>query len=94
MPTWMSSTATNATSTAYTIPFKIVSFSLANKTGGSITATVGILYGSTFDVLYSKSITTGDSYIYGLSYILLPANNQIYVAASGACDFIFTLEPL
>lgn len=85
-------TATNATSTANTIPTSIVSFSIANKTGGSVTASVGILYGSTFYIIYNQSLTSGTSYVYTGNPITVPANNQIYVNVSGSCDYYFSIE--
>jgi len=84
-------TATTATSTASAIPGDIISFSLANKTGGAITARVGILYGSTFYILYDKSIATADSYIYTGEPIRLEANHQVYISVSGSCDYYMTI---
>lgn len=96
MPVWSGNTPTNKTSDAYNIPAKIISFSLANKTGGSITARVGILYGSTFDILYNMPLaaagSAGSGYVYDGEPIILPAYNQIYVSFSGLCDFRFSIE--
>lgn len=91
MPTFSGNTSTSATSTAYDIPSKILSFSIANKTGGAVTASVGVLYGSTFYFIYNKSIATAESYIYSGEEIIVPANYQIYVAVSGDCDYYFSL---
>lgn len=92
MPIFFGNTNASVTSTAYDIVSTIVSFTLANKTGGSITASVGVLYGSTFYFLYNKSISTGDSYIYLGAPIDIPATYQIYVSVSGSCDYYFTIE--
>lgn len=92
MSVFKGNTATTATSTAKTIPASIVSFSIANKTGGEVTASVGILYGSTFYVLYNKSIATADSYIYSGEPIILPIGHQIYVSVSGSTDYYFSLK--
>jgi hypothetical protein len=81
-------------SQAYNIPSIIKSFSLVNKSGGGITVIVGIIYGSTFDILYNKALTTATEFIYTGGDILLPAHNQIYISASGGvCDFYFTIAP-
>lgn len=92
MPVFEGNTATSATSTANNITSVIVSFSLANKTGGGITASVGVLYGSTIFILYNKSISTGDSYIYSGKEISVPAEYQIYVSVSGSCDYYFSIK--
>lgn len=92
MSVFKGNTATTATDTAKTIPASIVSFSLANKTGGAITASLGMLYGSTFFILYNKSIATGDSYIYSGNPVTLPIGYQVFISASGSCDYIVSLK--
>jgi hypothetical protein len=66
---------------------------LANKTGAPITVTVGIVYGSTFDVLFNEPLAAAGKYIYTGGEILLPPLNQIYVSVSGSTDFYFTIKP-
>lgn len=92
MPVWSGNTATNKTSPAYNIPAKIISFSVVNKSGGTITVTVGIVYGSTFDVLYNKSLASGTEYVYSGGDIILPAHNQIYISVSASTDFYFSIQ--
>jgi hypothetical protein len=92
MPVFSGNTATNKTSAAYNIPAKIISFSLVNKTGGAITAIVGIVYGSTFDVLYNEPLAAAGKYIYNGGEMILPAYNQIYISVSGSTDFYFSIE--
>jgi hypothetical protein len=95
MPAFSGNTATNATSTAYDVPSKIISFSLANKTGGAITVSIGVLYGSTFYFLYTHPLAAAGAadseYIYLGAEILIPANRQIYIAATGSCDYYVTV---
>lgn len=96
MSVFKGNTATTATSTAKTIPASIVSFSVANKTGGAVTASVGILYGSTFYIIYTKPLaaagSAGSEYIYAGEPITLPIGNQIFVSVSGSCDYYFSLK--
>lgn len=92
MPVLFGNTATSVTSGALNIPSKIISFSLANKTGGSITVSIGVLFGSTFYFLFNHSLSTGVEYIYPGKPILVSANHQIYIAASGSCDYYVTIE--
>jgi len=92
MQVFQGNTSTTATSTAANVNLYIGSFSLCNKSGGSITVSAGILYGSTFYVVYNKSLAAGESYIYTGGKILLKANYQVYVSVSGSCDYIFTFE--
>lgn len=92
MTDFIGTTSTNATNTAYPTQYNIIGFSIANKTGGGVTASVGLLYGSTYYVLYNKSIATADSYIYIGEKIVVPPNYQIYLSVSGSCDYIFSIE--
>jgi len=92
MANFIGNTATTATMSALAQPAFIISFSLANKTGGAITASVGLLQGSTFYVIYNKSISSADSYIYSGKEILIPIGYQLYVSVSGSCDYIFNIQ--
>lgn len=93
MPVISGNTASTYTSVAYNIPAIIKSFSLANKTGGAITATIGVVYGSTFDILFNDALTAGQSYVYSGKDILLPALNRIFISVSGSTDFYITILP-
>jgi hypothetical protein len=85
-------TSTTAESTPSKNESKIVSFSIANKTGGGITASVGIFLGSTITyVLYNKSIGTGDSYIYVGEIVKILPNYSIFISVSGSADYYFTI---
>jgi hypothetical protein len=85
-------TATTAESPANNIESDIISFSIANTTGGSLTARVGIFYGSTIVyILYDKAINSGDSYIYSGEPIRVLPNYKIFVSFSGSMDYYFTI---
>lgn len=93
MPQIAGNTAGTYTSVSYNIPSIIKSFSLANKTGGDVNITVGIIYGSTFDILYNNTLATKTSYVYSGKEILLPPHNAIYISVSGGTDFYFSIFP-
>lgn len=92
MPAFQGNTSTNAISTAYNIAKKVTSFSLANKTGGSITVSIGVLYGSTIYWLYNYSLSTAQSYIYAGEPIILEAERQVYISVSGSTDYYVTID--
>lgn len=93
MATIKGNTTSSVNSGAYTNPSKIISFSLANKTGGAVTASIGIFYGSSITyILYNKSIATADSYIYSGEPIIFPTGYQIYINVSGSTDYYFSIE--
>lgn len=93
MPNFFGITATAVTSDALNIPAKIKTFSLCNKTGGAITVSAGIVYGSGVTYwVFNMSLDAGENYVWPGEEILLEVNYSIYVAASGACDYFFTLE--
>ncbi len=96
MSVFKGNTASTATSEANNIPSDIISFSIANKTGGTITASVGVLYGSTATYfLYTKPLAAAGAleseYIYTGKPIRIEANHQIFVSVSGSTDFYFTI---
>lgn len=97
MPVQSGSVSSTKTLASFNIPSKIISFSLANKTGGAITVTVGIIYGSTFDILYNNALTASGSagcgYVYVGPPILLPALNAVFLSVSGSTDFYFSILP-
>jgi len=93
MPNFFGNTSTAAQSTAYNIPSMLISFSVVNKTGGAVTINVGILFGSTYDIIpMNKSLAAGEAYIYSGEPIKIPKNHQISLTASGSVDYYFTIE--
>lgn len=85
-------TSTSALSDAKNIASRLKSFSLVNKSGGSITVSVSILYGSTNISIYSGDIDAGAAYVHTGEEIGILKERRIYVLVSGACDYYFTLE--
>jgi hypothetical protein len=92
MPVVSGNTSTSATSTAYDIPTKIETYSLVNKSGGSITVTLSVLYGSTNVTINSQTITSGGVYLYQGDPIVLLADRQIYLLTTGSVDYYFSLD--
>lgn len=89
-------TATNATSETLSTAADIVSFSIANKSGGAVTVSVGIFYGSSVTyILYNEPLGGSDpnNYVYLGERITIPTNHAIVVSCSGACDYYFTIKP-
>lgn len=94
MPVFKGTTATTAIGAAYDIPSYIGYYSLVNTTGGNITVDVGIFLGSTITyILKGHSVTTADPHFHETgARILIPIGYQIYVAASGSCDYYFVID--
>jgi len=96
MPVFSGSTSASAVSTAYTIPARIKSFSIVNKSGSSATVNVSILYGSTnVNIIpYNSSIAAGAAYLSALSVseILLIPGEQIYITTNQSIDYYFSIE--
>ena len=88
------------TTTAISNPFDtaadIVSFSIANKSGGAVTVKVGIFFGSSITyILYDEPLGGSDpaNYVYLGGRITIPTGYAIFVSASAACDYYFTIKP-
>lgn len=93
MSVFKGSTSSSVNSTAADIASQIIGFSIANKSGGSVTASVGIFYGSSITyILYSKTVLNNDVYVYDGGDIIVPSNHQIYVNVSGSCDYYFSIK--
>lgn len=93
MPVFKGTTSSAAQSTAYSIPAYLNSFSVVNKTGGAVTINIGILYGSTYEIIpLSKSLSAGEAYIYTGQPILIPINHQISLTTSGSVDYYFSIK--
>lgn len=93
MPSFIGRTSSAAQSTAYNIPCNLISFSIVNLTGGAVTVNVGVLFGSTFKIIpLAKSIAAGDYFVYSGPPILIPANYQISLTASGSVDYCFSIQ--
>jgi len=86
---------TTAESSSFDTAADIVSFSLANKTGGAITASVGIFFGSAITyILFNEPLGGSDplNYVYLGGRITVPTGYAIFISVSGACDYYFTVK--
>lgn len=93
MPVINGNTSGSYNSASFTNPAKIMSFSFANRTGGAVTVSIGIFYGSSITyILYNTSLPTAESYIYSGEPIILPSNHQIYINVSGSTDYYISLN--
>lgn len=93
MPVISGNTSTSFSALAFDNPSKILSFSFANKTGGGVTVSFGVFFGSSISyILYNKAISTADSYIYNGEAVIIPANHQLFISVSGSTDYYFSIE--
>jgi hypothetical protein len=95
MPILAGNTSGSIQSVAYKNPCKIVSFTLVNKSGGSISVNVFIDTGQAVHVIPMNSLVQiSGAYIYSGEPIYLLANHSIAVLTTGAVDYYFTLESM
>lgn len=86
-------TASNASSAFFESASEIVSYSLVNNTGGALTITAGVLYGSTVVLFYSGVISANSSFTYTGDNITVLGDYRIIVTTSGAgCDYYFSIK--
>lgn len=82
-------------STAYAIPCKIKSVSLYNRTGGAVSASIGLVVGGNDRYIYQANLTAigsaGSSFLEKTD-IIVPSNVQILVLTSGSVDYVISLE--
>lgn len=90
MPTFEGNTSTSAVSTAKNIPATIISFSLVNKTNGTITVSVSLLFGSSNIYIYSGTIAANATYTDSTKRIL-PTGDVLYVLTTGSLDYFFSI---
>lgn len=70
----------------------LVSYSLVNKSGGSLTVTAGVILGSTLILFCSKVLGANDSFQYTGEKIIIEKGYSIYVYTSGASlDYHFSI---
>jgi len=93
MPVIQGTTSGSVAGVAYNIPSKIVSYRVCNTTAGAITVTVSIVEQGVGNIrnigYYSLAANACD----GLTAdIVLPEGFTVYLAASGSCDYWFSIE--
>lgn len=92
MPVLYGNTSGSIASVAYNISSDIVSWSLTNKTGGSITASLVVIPdGGTPVYVWSGSINTASSQLSD-SVVRLLSGYQILIIVSGSCDYYFSIK--
>lgn len=86
-------TATLAVSDQKNLPVLISSFTLVNKTAGTITANVYLIKGASLYCIapLNNSLSAGAMYQADNSVVVL-ATEQIEVQVSGSTDYNFTIE--
>ena len=92
MPVFEGNTSGSIASIAKNIPAKIISYSLVNRTGGSITVSVLIIPdGGTPVYVWSGSIAANSTQSDDKDIILLKGY-QILIITSGSVDYYFSIE--
>ena len=91
MPVFKGSTSGSVLQVAYKIPAELVSFSLVNTSGGSITANVYIRDDEGTDIsICSQTIASGGDFVSDVKRIV-SKGTSIYLIVSGSCDYYFSL---
>lgn len=86
-------TSSSAQSVIFETPVSVKSYSLVNKSAGSLTVTAGAILGSTLVLFCSKILTANDSYQYIGNDVLIEKGYSVFVTASGASlDYYFFIE--
>lgn len=98
MPTLSGNISGSIKSTALNISCRIKSFSLVNKTTGSVVGRIGVVISSQdryfYDTLLTALGTVGSSYLVKTD-IEVPANIQILIVTSASApgiDYVITYE--
>jgi hypothetical protein len=92
MPVFSGNTSGSIASIAKNIPSEIVSYSLVNQTGGSITVTVTIIpNGGTPVDVWSGSIAANATQSDDKNIVLL-SGYQILVTTTGSVDYYFSYK--
>lgn len=92
MPVFKGNTSGSVASIAYNVPSTIVSYSLTNKTGGSVTANLVIVPdGGSPVYVWSGSIAAGATQTSDVPVKLL-AGYQILIIVSGSTDYWFSIS--
>jgi flavoprotein len=93
MPVIQGTTSGSVAGVAYNIPGKIISYRVCNKTGGAITVTVSIVdlgVGNIRNIGYHSLAANACDGV--TADIFLPEGFTVYLAASGSCDYWFSIE--
>lgn len=95
MPVLHGTTTGSIAGVSYNIPAKVVSYRVCNKTAGAITVTVAFVelgVGNITNVGYHSLAANACE---GLDVdLMMPVGWAVYLAASGSCDYWFTINPV
>jgi len=92
MPVFSGNTSGSIASVAYNISSDIISWSLTNKTGGAVTASIVVIPdGGSPVYVWSGSIATASSQSSDV-VVRLISGYQILVIVSGSCDYYFSIR--
>lgn len=92
MPVIQGQTSGSIVALSYDIPSTIKSFSIVNRTAGTINFIVGVLVGDgNFRYIRYGTLNASEDYVDDVNVRLL-AGYQIWVQVSGTVDYYFSLE--
>ena len=95
MPVLHGTTSGSVAGQSYNIPSKITSYRVCNKTAGAITVTVSFVelgVGNITNIGYhSLSANACDGIEVNM---IMPSGWAIYIAASGSCDYWFSIQSI
>jgi hypothetical protein len=92
MPVFKGSVSGSILQVALNIPCEVLSYSLVNKTGGSVTATVYVRDADGLDIQIDRqTLAANATYISGVKIKLL-GFCSIYLVVSGQVDYYFSIQ--
>lgn len=96
MPVLKGTISGSIKSTAYNLPCTIKSIGVWNRTGGAIVVNLGITDENGVDRYFKSynlaALSSAGSSDLALTNIIVLANWQILVVASGSCDYYITID--
>jgi hypothetical protein len=93
MPVISGNTSGSISQVVANIPSEIISYTLVNKTAGSITVSVYIVETGVSQVAimpYQISLGTGEAYVSDTK-VLVMANRSIHIVTTGSVDYYFSV---
>ncbi len=94
MPAFNGNTSGSVLQVAYNIPSGILTFSMANKSFGSITVNLYIRNNENNDISvipYNLILNAGDV-LYSSNGVRILSGSSIYITTTGSLDYYFTIE--
>lgn len=94
MPVFKGSTSGSIAQVAHNIPSGIMTFSIANTSGGSVTLNLYVSDGVGSDIRVlpmNLTLSAGDA-VFSSNGIKVLGGNNIYITTTGAVQFYFSIE--